>query len=269
MNKLNEGEYFGRHYLKSNLEGLIISDTEYTHEYVDWHHHENPYFTLLLEGKLMEENKKASYQMTSGSLLFHNWQDAHRNFKPNVFIRGAHVEITNDWFERFDINVINLIDGSIHIRNPRIKNLLFQILIELRKNDAYCEASIHLLMMDILCSLKEEIEFINSKKPDWTEKLEELIYENADKGISLDHVSQEIGIHPVHLSRTFHKYYRMTFGNFCREIRLTKVITSILSKKHSMADITYSNSFFDQSHMIASFKKQFNITPRRFKLLMG
>ncbi|CAM4408367.1 hypothetical protein [Flavobacterium terrigena] len=73
MNQLKKGEFYGTHYQKSTFENIIITDTEYTHSKVDWHYHENPYFTYLLEGKLFESNKKESYYLEPGNLLFHNW----------------------------------------------------------------------------------------------------------------------------------------------------------------------------------------------------
>ncbi|MEX0274631.1 MAG: AraC family transcriptional regulator, partial [Flavobacteriaceae bacterium] len=75
MKRLREGQYFGNSNFKVSFDGISITDTEYTHDYVDWHGHENPYFTFLLQGKLIEENKKETYCLSQGSLLFHNWQD--------------------------------------------------------------------------------------------------------------------------------------------------------------------------------------------------
>ena len=67
MNKLKTGEFYGTHYQKVALENLIITDTEYTHRKVDWHYHESPYFTYLLQGKLFESNKKDSCYLESGN----------------------------------------------------------------------------------------------------------------------------------------------------------------------------------------------------------
>ena len=52
LKQLREGQYFGVINHQSSFNGINITDTEYTHEYVDWHCHENPYFTFLLQGKL-------------------------------------------------------------------------------------------------------------------------------------------------------------------------------------------------------------------------
>lgn len=58
MVKLTNGQFFGQTNDTTYLNGVTLTDTEYTHEKVDWHYHENAYFTLILEGRVIEGNKK-------------------------------------------------------------------------------------------------------------------------------------------------------------------------------------------------------------------
>lgn len=81
MKTLSNGEFFGQTNETISLDGLIITDTEYTHSFVDWHYHENPYFTFLLQGNMTEGNKKETYDCSAGTLLYHHWEDAHYNIK--------------------------------------------------------------------------------------------------------------------------------------------------------------------------------------------
>lgn len=115
MNSLRNGEYFGETNQIINFEGLTITDTEYTHPYVDWHYHENVYFTFLLQGSMTEGNKREIYGCSAGTLLYHHWEDPHYNIKSDVFTRGFHIEITQNWFERFDIQK-NKVEGSFNIK---------------------------------------------------------------------------------------------------------------------------------------------------------
>lgn len=266
--QLKEGQYFGQLNHKINFNGITITDTEYTHDYVDWHTHENPYFTFLLQGKLIEENKKESYTLLQGSLLFHNWQDFHRNIKPPEFTRGAHIEINRNWTNNLDFDM-NEIEGSINIENPTIKNLVIKILLESKKTDNYSQASIELLLLELLSITKNDKEIEGSKKPKWFKKLQEFIYENHDNKITLEQVSSQLNLHPVYLSRSFHKYYGTTFGQYCRAIRLNKAINSVMSKKHNLTDIAYLSQYYDQSHMISDFKNNLNVTPKELITLIG
>jgi len=97
MNYLKTGVFYGNTINTLALEGITITDTEYTHSRVDWHYHENTYFTFLLEGKLIEINKKETYLCSPGTLLYHNCQEPHYNIKPEGYSKGFHVEINNSW----------------------------------------------------------------------------------------------------------------------------------------------------------------------------
>jgi AraC-like DNA-binding protein len=260
MDKLATGEFYGTHYKKSVFENIIITDTEYTHSKVDWHYHENPYFTYLMQGKLFESNKKESYYLEPGSLLFHNWQDAHYNIKPPDYTRGFHIELNENWFSNFDINTID-IEGSINLRNPLIKNLINKVFIETKINDSFSNLSIEVLLVEIFNKIINPAEKIY-KKPFWVNKLQELLWEE-EIDYSLNNLSSILEIHPIHLSREFNRYFGTSLGNYIRLLKLNKAFYLITSNKLSMTEICYQCGFYDQSHFITNFKKVYNTTPKK------
>ncbi len=260
MNKLITGEFYGTHYQKSVFENLIITDTEYTHRKVDWHYHENPYFTYLLQGKLFESNKRESYYLEPGSLLFHNWQDAHYNIKPPEFTRGFHIELNKKWFSKFDIQTTNF-EGSINLKNPIIKNLINHIFVESKINDQYSNLSIESNLINIFNTIKASKKE-KSKKPSWVNQLKELLIEEKTDH-SLKSLSSKLGIHPVHLSREFNRYFDTSLGNYIRLIKLNKAFCLLASKKYSMTEICYQCGFYDQSHFISNFKRIYRTTPKK------
>lgn len=262
MNELKKGEFFGHHYKKSTFEDIIITDTEYTHDQVDWHYHENPYFTYLLQGKLYEANKKEEYYLESGALLFHNWQDAHKNVKAPEYTRGFHVELNSDWFEKHQLSTTDL-EGSLQLRNPLLKKLMNNIFLETQMADIHSKTSIDLLLLEVMNTIQNHELIRSSKKPKWVDDLNALILETPTN-YSLTELSQLLGIHPVHLSREFHKYFGTTFGQHTRHLKLNKAVLLMTTKKQSLTEICYSCGFYDQSHFISSFKSAYGITPSKF-----
>jgi AraC-like DNA-binding protein len=260
MNKLKKGEFYGTHYQKSAFENIIITDTEYTHDKVDWHYHENPYFTYLLEGKLFESNKKESYYLEQGELLFHNWQDAHYNIKPPEYTRGFHIELNEDWFSKYDIPVTDF-EGSINLKNPLIKNLMNKIFIESKIKDSYSNLSIETSLLTIFDALKEKKNKLY-KRPIWVDKLQALLIEE-DIDYSLKELSTMLEIHPVHLSREFSRYFGTTLGNYIRFQKLNKAFYLLASNRFSMTEICYKCGFYDQSHFISNFKSVYKTTPSK------
>ncbi|MEZ4859193.1 MAG: AraC family transcriptional regulator [Flavobacteriaceae bacterium] len=261
MNKLKTGEFYGRHFEKSAFQNIVTTDTEYTHSKVDWHHHENPYFTYLLQGKLFESNKKESYYLEPGSLLFHNWQDAHYNIKPPEFTRGFHIEMKENWFANFDVQITDF-EGSINLKNPLIKNSMNKVFVESKINDQYSNLSIDTLLIEIFSNLKETKEK-KTNNPIWVKKLQELLIEEQID-YSLINLSSILGLHPVHLSREFSRYFGTSLGNYIRLIKVNQAFNLIVSNQFSMTEICYKCGFYDQSHFITNFKRIYYTTPSKF-----
>ncbi len=262
MNKLINGEYYGNHNQELRFNNIIITDTEYTHEKVDWHYHENPYFTYLIQGKLFEASKNKSEYLTSGSLLFHNWQDAHYNIKPPEYTRGFHIELNADWFKNNDFKSLGF-EGSLNLKNPKIITLVNKIFLETKINDEHSQISIEQLIIQIF----DKIQVKNSQskeQPKWVKTLQELITDNPNSNFSLSNLSKELNIHTSHLSRDFSKYFGSTLGEYIRFQKVNKAILLITNGNLSMTEICYKCGFYDQSHFILNFKRIYKTTPTKY-----
>ncbi|MEI9809919.1 MAG: hypothetical protein WDO16_19755 [Bacteroidota bacterium] len=120
MKHSRKGEFYGQTNKTIYLDGITLTDTVYTHDKVDWHYHEHAYFTFILQGNMIEGNKKETYHCFPGSLLFHNSQEPHYNIKPGEFTRGFHIEIEKEWLDNLDFN-IDFLQGSTNLSNPDLK----------------------------------------------------------------------------------------------------------------------------------------------------
>ncbi len=149
MKQSQKGEFYGQTNTTINLEGITLTDTVYTHDKVDWHYHKNAYFTFILQGNVIEGNKKEIYNCSAGDLLFHNWQEPHYNIKPEGFTRGFHIEIEEEWFRELDFKTKDL-QGSIKIADPDLKFLLYKIFRETKENDSSTLLSIQTLLLETL-----------------------------------------------------------------------------------------------------------------------
>ena len=265
MKTLSNGEFFGQTSQTISLDGLIITDTEYTHSFVDWHYHENPYFTFLLQGNMTEGNKKETYDCSAGTLLYHHWEDAHYNIKPDIFTRGFHIEITENWFEKFQLSK-NKAEGSFNIKNPASKLLIHQIFKETKINDTSFELSINQLLLKVFNQLSDQKEDFG-KKPVWVKKIDEILHENSTEKLSLEELSQTLDIHPMHLSRDFHKYFHCNLGEYLRKLKVEKSL-KLLNEYESLSEVALECGFSDQSHFIRCFKENIGITPLKYKNLL-
>ena len=264
MNILKSGEFFGSHNDTFYFNDVTITDTEYTLNKVDWHYHENAYFTYILKGKLFEANKKNTYYLEQGSLLFHNWQDAHYNIKPPIPTHGFHIEIKASWLKKYGLVSDNL-EGSIHLKNPIIKSLINKIFWESKLKDKHSQLSIEMLLLEIFCNIEKEVVLKYENQPLWVSTLKTILFEEPQICYSLTKLAEYLDIHPVHLSRGFSKYFHTTLGQYLRLQKLNKAVLLINDNKSSLTDIAHEVGFYDQSHFISNFKKIYSLSPLKFK----
>jgi len=265
MKNLRNGEFFGQTNEILSFDGLTITDTEYTHPFVDWHYHENPYFTFLLQGNMTEGNKKEVYDCSAGTLLYHHWEDAHYNIKPDIFTRGFHIEISKEWFEKFQLSK-DKIEGSFNIKSPDLKLLTYQIFKETKINDTSFELTVNQLLLNIFSQLSNQKESLE-KKPIWVKRVDEILHENVAEKLSLSELSQTLDIHPNHLSRDFQKYFNCNLGEYVRKLKVEKSL-KILNTYESLSEIALECGFADQSHFIRCFKENIGITPLKYRNLL-
>lgn len=268
MKNLGRGQFFGNTTETIQLEGITLTDTEYTHDKVDWHYHENAYFTFILQGCVIEGNKKEVYHCPAGSLLFHNWQDAHYNSKPPGFTRGFHIEMDHRWFNSLDLN-LSAIEGSRSLLNPELKILMYKIFKETKLRDSNQQLNISIMLADLLGKISGTEEVFSRKVPVWVRQIRELLHDSPLTGWTLQGLAHVLGIHPVHLSRGFVKYFNCTLGEYIRIIKIERAFAMLPERKYSLTEIALACGFADQSHFIRTFKALSDIKPSKYRKLLS
>jgi AraC-like DNA-binding protein len=261
---LTAGKYFGIPYKKISTENLIFTDNEYVQEKVDWHYHENLYFTFILKGRLTECSKKDSFNCSQDTLLIHNRQEAHYNIKPPGYTRGFQVEIKDRWFLSNNISS-SVPKGCYEIKHPEIISKFRKIYYESALNDDLSLLSAEALLIEIFSGLNNKDQV--RKVPEWFKTLDEYIKDNFSSVISLNKLSDITGVHPVHISRSFSAVTGMTFGDYIRKIRISNSV-SLIKQGISLTNISHTTGFTDQSHFIRTFKKFTGFTPSAYKKLL-
>lgn len=229
MKFLRKGEFFGISKKIAQYNGLTITETLYPSPVcVPWHYHENPHFTFFLKGHVLEASKKEAFHCTPGSLIFHNCQEAHYDTKHSENMHYFHVEFDNKWLGQHFTFTDH--EGHAFFNHPTFRRLFHQIYREFRISDSLSQLAIEGVLLQVFCEMKRFEERLTGETPDWMKKLKAFMLDNCAQPISLDLLSKECGRSPVYLSQIFPKYFKATFGEYVRKIRIDKA-TSLLSKK--------------------------------------
>lgn len=266
MKQSQKGEFYGQTNTTIHLGGITLTDTVYTHDKVDWHYHENAYFTFILQGNVIEGNKKEIYNCLEGSLLFHHWQEPHYNIKPEGFTRGFHVEIEKSWFDDLEFNPDNL-QGSINIKDVDLKFLMYSIFKETKLDDGLASLSIQTSLLEALAKMLRN-QTKSDKKPVWVTEINTLLNDQFSENLTLEYLSKNLNIHPVHLSREFSRYFHSGLGEYIRKLRIQKSLELISRKNQDLTSIAIDCGFADQSHFTRSFKQINGISPSEYRKLL-
>ena len=263
MKILTKGKYYGNRNSEKSFNGVLLSRYAYTADSTDWHYHENPYFMYVLQGNMMDSNKKCKTLCPSGSLMFNNWQESHFGSKHSDKASGFHLEFERSWLKNNGISS-SLLEGSQRVENPEIHLLFAKLYLEFILSDSYSEVSVELILLQIceaLSNLKTNDSHII---PLWIEELKELLHYDSSK-LSLEYLSEQLGVHPVHISRAAPKHLSHSLGEYIRQNKIKKAIPLLLDSKASLTEITYQLGFADQSHFNRVFKAHFNMNPSSYR----
>jgi AraC family transcriptional regulator len=266
MKRSARGYFYGDTTELIRLDGVTLTDTVYDQGRVDWHFHEDDYFTFLLMGGMSEGNRKEVYECVAGDLLFHNWQDSHYNIGSGRHTRGFHVELSDRWYERLGIPS-NLTEGSMRLVDPLVKTLMYSVFKETKLAGEKGQLGVDAALAQLFGILGKMCERRDRSRPRWVGRIQEMLHDGTEDW-TLVRLAEEAGVHPVHLSREFPKHFNQNLGGYLRLVRVQRAMTLLGEPGRLLTEIAFECGFADQSHFIRSFRSYYGMTPLEYRRLM-
>lgn len=268
MSASNTREFNGDTFQTTLLDGIIATETRYDYRFIDWHYHENTYFSLVVSGNCREINQRGGFDCSTDSLLFHNYQEPHCSAKSGGISHHFQLELTHDWCRKFEMDQDRM-PGSAKLLNPKIKLLFYNIYQESKLLDDTSNLTIDSLLLQAFETMRGVEKSSASPRPAWVKIIDEILHDNFDRTLSLRELSAQLNIHPAHLSRDFPRYFRCNFSEYIRMIKVEKALSMLRNRKFALTDIALGCGFADQSHFIRCFKKFVGITPKAYRKIVN
>jgi AraC family transcriptional regulator len=98
-----------------------------------------------------------------------------------------------------------------------------------------------------------------SSPPGWLLRAYEAIIE-TDK--SIEAIARDAGVHRVHLSRSFRRYFDCSIIERRRQARLSRAIRHLAQHGAPASIACYAAGFADQSHLTRTMQQQTGLTPK-------
>lgn len=258
MIRLEKAEYLGSARKSFFLGNVVISETEY-HQKVseDWHCHSNNHLSLFLEGGTLEQRKNAEIQAVPGKVLAYPKELPHRNRHTVFPSRNINLEIEDSFLANYGLhfNLSDTVDTSY---------FLLKMFNECQINDQTSTDSILSLLLAIFESKTLDL---NANSPVWMSVIKEILNDRWNENVSLQELSDALGIHPVTVSKGFPKHFHCTLGEYTRRLKVHRSVHLIKSSNKSLTEIALECGFFDQSHFTKTFKSLTGYSPRELQNL--
>ena len=253
-------ELFGHVLRARDLSHFQLTETSYvagTH--LPQHRHSRSYFSLVLRGAYQEVHDRHTEDCFAGTVIFHPENEIHENVFPSAEATclNLHPVFTG---ASMDLDLANRIYQN---RGPAVA--LFQrIYRELSSPDPFSNLIMDGLGLQLLGEMLRS-GFAESRMPRWLKQVEERLHSSFQEKVTIESLAASVDVHPVHLSRTFHKHYHCTIGEYLRYLRMESACRKLSSRRITIAEIALESGFSDQSAFAKTFKRTTGYSPAQYR----
>lgn len=128
------------------------------------------------------------------------------------------------------------------------------------------ELSVEEHCLELLACVSRTPGWRETRLPRWLLSARDRLWEECTAGdLFLATVADSAGVHPVHFSRAFRQFFRMTPGAFVRRARVLHAARLLLETETPLAAIALESGFSDQSHLTNAFRRELKIPPGLYR----
>lgn len=268
-NRLGSGNFYGA--VKGRVLHSAAIFTDLRHPIprrLPCHSHELPFFGLLLDGQYGERYGRESKQFGPCSIMFRPAGIPHQDEIGPQGVHFFHIELRADWNRRIAECSSDLNKASEDSRGGRMVWLGMKLLRATFGTFAPDALSVDSLLSEMVALAARLPVEERRKPPAWLGRLLDKLQAEHCSRLTLDELSQEVRVHPVHLSRVFRRFQGEGIGEYVHRLRARTAFGLLMDREMSLAEISLSTGFSDQSHFTRAFRKVTGTTPQVFRTVM-
>jgi AraC family transcriptional regulator len=159
----------------------------------------------------------------------------------------------------------HLLDEPICIQRGPLSWLGMRLYREYRIAHQDAPLIIEGIMLEIAGSFSRHPPTPGCKTPLWLERAREAVRANYDRILRVQELAACAGVHPVHLTREFQRYYGCSVGQFVRKLRIQAACEKLTHSDSSIADIALETGFSNQSHFSRTFGLVTGMSPSQYR----
>src|SRR5436190_24153801 len=264
---LGAGSFFGAVQDRREEGGAIFTDLRHpSPRKLPSHSHELPFFAVLLDGLYAERYGREDRQFRPFTLHFRPAGIPHQDEIGPPGVRFFEIELRPTWRQRLQDCSASLDISRDDCYGGELLWLGMKLFREVRS--AADDLSIESLLSE-LTAAAARMPREGKQRPAWLRRIIDRLSIEYCERLTLDELSREAGVHPVHLSRVFRRFVGEGIGEHVHRLRIRAACEQMRVPEMTMAEISLNLGFSDQSHFTRAFRRVTGISPGRFRQMLA
>ena len=244
--------------------GLLLAEVQYEPgQRVPSHAHEHTRFVLVVTGAITEMRGAETQTYGPSTLLYRPAREPHAYVVSRAGARCLIVDADDGWVARAKVHA-PVVEQSTAFRGGFLLHLAHRLHGEFRLRDEVSRLAIESLTLGLLAEASRRVSRTGRRVPVWLQLALALIEQHFAEPLPLHAVAKRVGVHPVHLARTFRRVYRTPFAAYVRQLRVEFARVE-LAGPAPLSEIASAAGFCDQSHFSRCFKQLTGLTPAEYR----
>jgi AraC family transcriptional regulator len=263
--KLAAGCYFGTRVQGRELAGFLLSDYTYRPgDRLRKHFHERSYFNLVVAGGYAETYGNRRRECRAATVMFHPAGERHAEQIGGAGARVFSVEAVTHWL-RAAPECRTVLETPADFQGGPLARLAFRLYREFCQPDPFSPLAVEGLMLELMAERARRTPRGTDRRPPWLLRAQEVLQTRFAAPPSLTELAQEVGVHPVHLARTFRTQCGCSVGEYLRQLRVEDACRRLAASDTPLVEVALAAGFADQSHFSRTFQRLRGLTPAEFR----
>jgi len=250
--------------------GLALAEAEFdAGQRIDHDVHGHARFVFVLRGTLTEVANERTRTYRSSALLFRRANEAAAYVAGGAGATCLIVDMDDLWFRRAREQA-PLLNRSTAFHGGLVVHLAHRLYGEFRLRDEVSRLAIESITLGVLAEASRraarEPDRLGTVVPPWLIRARLFVDAHFAERLAIATVATLVGVHPVHLARTFRRVYHTTFAGYVRDLRIEFARRELAVSGAALSEIAAAAGFCDQSHFSRLFKQYTGMSPAEYRL---
>jgi AraC family transcriptional regulator len=260
------GPFQGRTLRTLEAGGVLVSENAYAaRSALSRHVHGRAFLSLTLAGGYVERHGTRDVDYGTSSIAFHPAGEEHSVAIGTADVQCLNIEVRDEW--------LDLVAGAGGSQRSFVRAvggplawLAHGLLGEARAWSASSTLAVESAVLEMLAILGAAPSPTPDRLPPrWLDRAEEILRTEYRSPLTVASLAARVGVHPVHLSRTWRRFRRSSLGDALRRLRIEEARRRLAGGTESLVGVALDLGFGDQAHFTRVFRRVTGLTPRAYR----